>query len=338
MICSSCIITACYHSVVQKASQAKPPECRTVQHKLGETCIPLEPQRIIALGVSWTLDPVLALGMKPIATNTFRFNGREYFPGLSDSETIGIETVGNESQPSLEKVLMLHPDLVIALDLAPQLYKPISVIAPTVVREFEKIKFSFKENLRSIAKLLNREQEAERILAQYEARVEGLRILLENQSQKPEVSVIYHVGGGFSIPASEAICFQVLNDLGARIKPVLINQPEYIPLSIEIINEYDADILFIVDFDNKPPSYFWQNSIISSLRSAKNNQVHVVKADTWFAYGPLGIDKLLDEIFMYLSKASHENHHSHIQPIITSSSQPEPMLSLHDRLPPMSSR
>ncbi|GJD15179.1 ABC transporter, iron(III) dicitrate-binding protein [Rivularia sp. IAM M-261] len=301
MAFSSFLFAACHHSVVQKQpAQVKLSDCRFVQHKLGETCVPPNPQRIIALGVSWTLDPVLALGLKPVATSTFRFGGREYFPGLSDAEVAGIETVGSENQPSLERVLKLKPDLIIALDLDPRLYVPISTIAPTVVREFEKIKFSFKENFRSIAQLLNREEEAERVLARYEEKAARLRRHLESQSQKPEVSVIYYVGGSFQLPASEAICFQVLNDLNVRIKPVFLNQSEYVPLSIEVIHKYDADILFIVDFNNKPSSYFLQNALVASLKSARNKQAYIVKADTWFPYGPLGVDKLLDELPKYL--------------------------------------
>jgi iron complex transport system substrate-binding protein len=301
MAFSSCLFAACHYSAVQKQpAQVKLSDCRFVQHKLGETCVPRQPQRIIALGISWTLDPVLALGLKPIATNTYNYGGGNYFPGLSDAEVAGIETVGSENQPSLERVLRLKPDLVIALDLDPRLYEPISVIAPTVVGEFDKIKFSFKDNFRSLAQLLNRQEEAEKVLNRYEDKVRRLRRLLESQSQKPEVSVIYHVGGQFQSPASEAICFQVLNDLNVPIKSVFLNQSEYLPVSIEVISEYDADILFIVDFDNKPSSYFLQNPLIASLKSAKNQQVYAVGADIWFSYGPLGVDKLLDELSKYL--------------------------------------
>lgn len=298
---SSFLFAACHHSAVQKQpALVKLPDCRVVQHKLGETCVPPKPQRIIALGISWTLDPVLSLGLKPIATNTMRFGGGEFFPGLSAAEVAGIETVGSEEQPSLERVLILKPDLVVALDLDPLLYEPISAIAPTVVREFKKIKFSFKDNLRSIAQLTNREAVAERVLDRYEEKVRKLRRLLESQAQKPEVSVIYHVSENFQIPASEAICFQLLNDLNVRVKSVFLNQIEYLPVSIEMIDQYDADILFIVDFDNKPSSYFLQNPLIASLKSARNKQAHIVKADTWSTFGSLGVDKLLDDLSKYL--------------------------------------
>lgn len=295
------LVAACRHSETPGViSQAKLSQCRIVQHSLGEACIPVEPQRITVLGGSWTLDPVLSLGAKPVAATIFRYGGREYIPGLYASELDGIEIIGLDGQPSLERILMVKPDLVISLDLKPQVYASISAIAPTVVQDFETVRLSFKENLRSIAQILNRKEKADEILAHYEEKAGKIRQLLKNQTQQPEVSVLIYIDGNFSVPASDAPFFQALNDLGVRLKPAFLHQNEYVPLSIEVINEYDADVLFIVDFTNKSPSYFLQNPIISALRSATNNRAYIVKPDTWWAYGPLGMDKLLDEIPKYL--------------------------------------
>jgi iron complex transport system substrate-binding protein len=243
------LVAACHSSEIpEKSSHSKLSECRVVQHSLGEACIPVEPQRITVLGGSWTLDPVLSLGVKPVAASIFRYGGREYIPGLSASELEGIEIIGLDGQPSIERILMVNPDLVISLDLKSQVYSSISAIAPTVVQDFETVRLSFKENLRSIAQILNRQEAAEKVLARYEQKVRRLRQLLENQSYQAEVSVLIYVDGNFSVPASDAPFFQVLNDLEVRLKPVFLHQNEYIPLSIEVLNEYDADSLFIVNF------------------------------------------------------------------------------------------
>lgn len=37
--------------------------CRIIQHAMGETCVPLNPQRVIALSL---VDNVIALGIKPL--------------------------------------------------------------------------------------------------------------------------------------------------------------------------------------------------------------------------------------------------------------------------------
>ena len=276
-------------------------ECRIIQHKLGESCVPLKPQRIIALEASsWILDPLLALGVKPVGAVPFYAGSREYYPGLSADEVAGIESVGTSTGPSIEKILSLNPDLILSLASGEKIYPQLSEIAPTVVREYEDIKLSFKENIRSIAQIVGREDEAESILMQYQKEVKNFREKLASQIERPEISVITYYSGEFSVPASYAPFFQILSDLGVKMKPVFTGQIEYIPISIEAVKEYDTDILFIVDFDDKPASFFLENSLISSLESAKDGRLHLVKSDIWWSYGPLGIDKLLDELSYYL--------------------------------------
>jgi iron complex transport system substrate-binding protein len=193
-------------------------ECQIVQHKVGTSCIPVQPQRIITLEVSWILDPLLSLGVKPVGTVSSFSGGREYFPGLSADDIAGIENVGTPSGSSLEKILKLKPDLILSLDFGEQIYDQLSAIAPTVVREYEKIKFSFKENFRSIAQLVGQARKAEEVLAQYQERVEGFREQLKNQPNDPEISVINYLSGAFLSPPYYAPFFQVLSDIGVRLK------------------------------------------------------------------------------------------------------------------------
>ena len=315
MAFSFLLITACYSPFTQNTDISTrklttSSECRVIQHKLGETCIPVKPQRIITLEVSWILDPLLALGIKPVGTVSFYGGGRGYFPGLSTEEVAGIEIVGTPTGPNIEKILKLKPDLILSLDSGNNIYQQLSSIAPTVVRAYDNIKLSFKENFRAIAQLLGESEKAEKVLTQYKKRIETLQKLLGNRREEIEISVITYYTGSFSIPASYAPFFQVFNDIGLRLKPVFIKQNEYVPFSIEAINEYDADILFIVNFDNKPSSYFFQNPLISSLKAAKNKRAYIVKADTWWSYGPLGMNKLLDELPQYLLESMNMKHAS----------------------------
>jgi iron complex transport system substrate-binding protein len=313
MVSAFLIITACSQLVVQEndvstEQVATDSECRTVQHKLGEVCIPITPQRIVALDPPWTLDPLLALNIKPAGTTFVYLRGEEFFPGLSSDEVAGIEIVGTVGQPSLEKLLALKPDLILGLDAHDeQNYEQLSAIAPTVLREYDKIKLSFRENFRAIAELVNREEQASEVLAQYQKRVEESRKLLSKHLEGIEVSVIVYSGGSFLVPPRYANYFQLLNDIGVRLKPVFATQNEYVPFSIEVIGKYDADILFIVNDDRKPLPYFFQNPLISSLKAFKDNRVYVVNPDIWWSYGPLGMNKLLDDISEYLLKAAQNS-------------------------------
>lgn len=298
------LITSCYQPVTQKLdiTSAIPSECRVVKHKLGETCIPVKPQRVIALDSSGILDSLLALGIKPIGMTFINHLGRKLFHGLSADEIAGIELVGTNEQPSIEKILMLKPDLILSLQNNEGIYKQLSAIAPTVILEVDEYNLSIKESFKTIAKILDKEKEAQQVLIQYQKKAKALKELLEDQLKEIEVSYIIYNQGVFYVPASSATAFQVLTDVGVRIKPILLEKNQWLPMSIEVISKYDADILFILNPDNKPSSYFLDNPLISSLKSFKNQQVYVIDAAIWAPYGPLGMNKLLDDIPKYLLK------------------------------------
>jgi iron complex transport system substrate-binding protein len=299
------IITVCYQAITQQIPiSPATSECRVVQHRSGKTCIPMNPQRIVALEARFMPDALLSLGIKPVGimSTNHADRGAMYF-GLSTDELSGIEIVGNVGQPSLEKILMLKPDLILSSEDSKPIYKQLSVIAPTVVLEMDEPTFSIKDIFRSIAKVLDQEEKAEEVLAQYQKRVKELQERIDNQLQKREYSFIaYYASHGalFEKPASSAPFFQVLNDIGVKIKPVLLQENQWTRFSIEKIDKFDADVLFILNPDNKPLIHFMQKPLLASLKAVKNHQMHIVDPVIWMPYGPLGMNKLLDELEKYL--------------------------------------
>ena len=61
------LVSACSRNIDLNATSLKQPleNCRVVQHVMGKTCIPRNPQRIVTLWMS-TFSSALALGIKPI--------------------------------------------------------------------------------------------------------------------------------------------------------------------------------------------------------------------------------------------------------------------------------
>ncbi|MHC5771001.1 MAG: ABC transporter substrate-binding protein [Nostoc sp.] len=81
-----------------------------VQHAMGETCIPLNPQRIVILRGEPILH-VLALDVKPIIA-VFGFEELFNSPYIKNRLN-GIEAIlTSNSGPSFEKLLLLKPDCV----------------------------------------------------------------------------------------------------------------------------------------------------------------------------------------------------------------------------------
>ncbi|NJM74023.1 MAG: hypothetical protein HC862_30180 [Scytonema sp. RU_4_4] len=112
------------------SSKSSLENCRIVKHEMGETCIPLKPQRIVTLAPEKNLDPLVALGIKPIGFTSY-FMKRDKRGGLfgaSWNSISGAQYVGTPYQPSLEKILMLKPDLILSYSNSPD-YRLLSAIA-----------------------------------------------------------------------------------------------------------------------------------------------------------------------------------------------------------------
>lgn len=311
------IITACHNSITQKTNistvhAGAASEYRVIKHRLGEACIPLKPQRIIALDVPAILDSLLALGIKPVGTavdhfgNGEHWSGRRYFPALLPELVTGIESVGSEGTPSLEKILKLKPDLILLADQSELAYTQLSKIAPTVLIDVWKDKIPIKENFRYIAQLVGQERKAEEVINHYQKRIEELRKRLGNRLEGLEVYVIGHYGGQFWETPFFSEYFKVFQDIGLSTKPVLLTQPDGSVFSIEVIDKYDADILFIIEDADRSSSFLSKNPLILSLEAVKNKRAYIVNRKVWDFHGPIGMNLFLDDISKYLLEGKQD--------------------------------
>lgn len=281
-------------------------ECRVIQHRLGETCIPFEPQRIIALDVPSILDSLIALEIKPVGTAVDHFgdgedwSGDRYFPALMPELVEGIESVGSEGTPSLERILELKPDLILLPDFAEQSYAQLSKIASTVLVDIYNVKASIKDTLRYIAQLVGREGKAENVLDQYQERIEVFQEQLGDQLSGLEVSAIAHYGGEYYTSPESAPYMQVFRDIGIPIKPIFQGQEEWVTFSLEVIDQYDADILFIVEDAGGSAEFISQLPLVLALEAVKNNNAYIVDRRIWDFSGPIGMNLFLDDLSKYL--------------------------------------
>ena len=307
-------IKACY-SLADTDSQTSlnpAPECRAIQHKFGEACVPLDPQRIIALDPRTTLDPLIALGNMPVGFTAYAGQGEDILLGVSLDEIKGSENVGEPSQPSLEKIAILKPDLILSVDYGgtEQRYELLTEIAPTVPvpagphenEIFEDTAY-FKENLRYIARLTNQETKAEEILKQYDQRIEELKRRLGSQLKQIKISVIFYDEGYIWTISRRDTISHIFNDIGLEHR--FVPHGEW-NLSIETVSEYDSDILFIVDVDRQGSSFYFQHPIFGNLMAIKNNRAYVVSQEDWRGFGILGVNKILDDLFKHLPNAARD--------------------------------
>ena len=86
------------------------PGPHVVLHAMGETEVPGAPTRVVVLDSSF-LDAAIALGLTPIAaTEGIAGSG---LPAYLGDATADIELVGNTTEPNLEQIAALQPDLIL---------------------------------------------------------------------------------------------------------------------------------------------------------------------------------------------------------------------------------
>ncbi|MBH8571734.1 ABC transporter substrate-binding protein [Nostocaceae cyanobacterium CENA369] len=283
---------------------------KVINHALGQVEIPLKPQRVIVLEENLILDSVVALGVKPVGV-VFCRDCEENFRGIPNQLLTNVPVVGSiGSQPSLEKILSLKPDLILGLTSLKNSYGLLSQIAPTVLIDFPSM-YDFKERLRYVAQVLGKSDRAEELLTQYQNRIQKLRQQLGQQLKTRTISVIYLAGAAdiFYTYRPDFLAFgQIISDVGLQLIQQNQKQPQ-LTLSIEVLPQSDADTLFIMtellarDFKqaNSQPLSFLQKPIWSILKAVRNKEVYRVN---WTVGGPIGANRIIDDLFKYLVNAA----------------------------------
>ncbi|MBE9112770.1 iron-siderophore ABC transporter substrate-binding protein [Nodosilinea sp. LEGE 07298] len=306
-------IAACNNSTPDIAAEhtnsavRSPAETKIVSHALGEIEIPINPQRVVVLDDQVLLDPVLALGVEPVGALSC-FDCEEDFRGIPGDLVTDISDVGTGGEPSLETILSLKPDLIVAREWQTSSYDLLSDIAPTVVVDYYSLS-DFKERLRYFGQILGKSDHAERLLAQYQKRVEQLQQQLGEQLETSTISVIRLMGSTDVFSTSKPGLFtfsQIIGDVGLKLTKIQQDQEENdLTFGIETLPKHDADFLFIathhplteVEEANADPLFFLNQPIWSQLKAVQNKQVYKVY---WDVGGPIGANRVIDDLYKYM--------------------------------------
>jgi iron complex transport system substrate-binding protein len=125
----------------EPGSDADADATRTIEHALGTTEVPSDPQRIVVADRRGTLPTLLDLGVEPVAAyDASALLGQPFHPLISDrAEDAGVEPLPAEDwMVQIEPVAVHEPDLIIGASADIEaIYEQLSGIAPTVAIEFD---------------------------------------------------------------------------------------------------------------------------------------------------------------------------------------------------------
>lgn len=274
-------------------------DCQPVKHVLGETCVPSNPERLVVLGVPTMVDAI-ALGVKPIGTIYYFEQTPPYLAGKLG----GIQEVGIDNQPNLEKILTLTPDLIIAMNHSGLPYDQVSQIAPTVVDDWNGYP-SWKEHFDFVAGVLGKTDKAKQVWRHYDQRIQELRSAIGSRYKNIEVSVVRACCNNLASDVENSFSGTIIEDAGLhRPQSQAAAEDGLVFFSEEKIPDLDGDIIFaIVDEDDASIKAFEQlrqEPLWNQLRAVQRGKVYSVNLATWRGGNPLAADAVIDDLFKYL--------------------------------------
>jgi iron complex transport system substrate-binding protein len=283
------------------AAKSESEGTRVVEHALGKTEIPEKPERVVAL-TNGASDMAIALGLTPVGA-VQHWGGDPWFNYLKD-DLKDTEMLGLETQPNLEKIAALEPDLILASKLRHEkIYDKLSQIAPTVTTESVGI---WKEELPLYAEAMYREDKGEELIANWENRVADFKEKMGDRLSTTEVSVVRFMPGKVRIMLN-GFPGTILDELGLA-RPESQQGDEFaIEATEEQIPKMDGDYIFYLTYETGDGKGLdveeeWINkSLWQNLSAVKKDHVYKVSDATWnSAGGILAANKMLDDLYKYL--------------------------------------
>ena len=297
------LVVACNSANDADSPARQTQDCRVVQHQMGESCIPRNPQRVIAIKPNHFANS-LALGIKPIASAFY--DGFPMWDVLRE-EVGEIESLGDLNAPNIEKILRLEPDLILSNSYLDSIYPQLAQIAPTVVlnADFPPPPY-WREELQELAQVLNKEEAYQQLMADYWQQIEELKQALGDLYQNVEISFggIASSSGVWAYGAKHPVS-EILHDLGLQ-RPESQKGDFYFleNISAEKLADIDGDILFLTSWgrkeDLKEREKLIQSPLWQKLKAVREGRVYFVDPDWVNPANFLSVKAILDDLEDYL--------------------------------------
>lgn len=269
-----------------------------ISHAMGETTVPEDPQRIVILD-SDKFDTVCALGLGDRVVGAIEIEGGQ--PTYLGPTLAEVPTIGSIQEPSIERIASLKPDLILGSKFrTPDLYAPLSKIAPTVFTE--SVGTTWKENFLLDGEALRRGEAAKQLLGKYETAAKELGQQVDGGDA--EASIVRFLQGTIRIYGPTSFSGLVLEDAN-------IGRPEFQRLegaedrrfaevSEEEINLVDGKIIYVTAYGEESDAErdaMLGSPLWKTLQGSKDGRVFLVRDETWMTgIGVVAAEQILADL------------------------------------------
>jgi iron complex transport system substrate-binding protein len=267
--------------------------------------VPQEPERVVVLDADVTLEPVLAPGLPVVAAPSPSFTGgfsSTVEPLLDDDFT----DLGPLSGLSEEAVAAADPDVIVINPAAGEIaqrYGDLSRIAPVVAPGYEQT--AWRQRLLDTAEVFGRTDEAQDLLAEYDARVAEVDALVPDGTTLSMVRV--RADGFRYLTSGGSFPWTVLSDVGFEQPSAqdqgAVGEP-FVDISLEEADVLRADVR-VVSVDGTVNGEADRGSGgAGTLADLEDNplwadlseQTHIVPSADWVFGGILSALAILDDV------------------------------------------
>lgn len=277
---------------------------RSFKHAWGTTTLNSVPKRVVVL-FNGGVDISVLLGVKPVGA-VESYLQKPFYEYLRSS-LIGTKTLGDETQPNVEAIAALKPDVIIATEWRHEkIYAQLNKIAPTIVTPDLA---DWQDNLDIMSRALNKEDKANAFMTDWKNQVAAFKRKVPASVKGKEISIIRINPNGTARAYNEGFAYKIFKELGFATpkQQTATGQPLINVASYEQMSLLDGDFIFdfTTDWDGdgavlQHQKGWTSHDLWKNLKGVKNNKYYKVNAVTWnLSGGALAAKHMLDDLYFY---------------------------------------
>jgi iron complex transport system substrate-binding protein len=291
------ILTACGDTASSSSSaETSGAQENTVSTAFGDVTTPASPERVVTLAEG-ALDVALTVGVTPVGTTASR--GGDAPPAYLGNDAADIPVVATVTEPNLEAIVETDPDLILAgSQLTQEQYDALSAIAPTVAPEAP-APGDWEAPLHVYGEALGADDELTEKLDEVADRAKALA---DAGSVEGTFAVVRWMANGPVLMNASNMPGSVLQAAGGTPMPAAteLSGPHSDPLSLENLDQVDADRLFVAAFGADGTTALEaarSQPAFTRLKAVESGTTAVVDGSVWSsASGPTAASLVLDDI------------------------------------------
>ena len=250
----------------------------TVKDAKGEFTLDKTPNRVVALEYSF-VDALAQVGVSPVGVADDNKVDR-ILPQVREKITAW-QSVGTRSQPSLEVIASLKPDLIIAdPSRHTAVFEELKKIAPTVM--FDSRHESYQENLETAQKIGDLVGKSAEMKAKINEHNDYIATIAKNLGvQGKKASFGTSREDKFNIQNDNGYVGSFLTTLG--FAPTKLNSDQaFVEINLEQLVMEKPEYLFIAHYRDESIARKWEaEPLWKAIPAVKANHVYSVDSDMW---------------------------------------------------------